>query len=145
MSIFDNVFEADSKKTKSGKRSSIQNAAKQTGAKVNDFKEEFSEGLDFFDNQRYQTNGVSLSKVSDHTIALKYDGLLAKSGAEDVYSVVGYGSNNSWENVQTIRMNRFGNSFHADVPAMHGMNINVAFKDSAENWDNNSGMNYTFI
>lgn len=145
MSIFDNVFEADSKKTKSGKRSSIQNAAKQTGAKVNDFKEEFSEGFDFFDNQRYQTNGVSLSKVSDHTIALKYDGLLAKSGAEDVYSVVGYGSNNSWENVQTIRMNRFGNSFHADVPAMHGMNINVAFKDSAENWDNNSGMNYTFI
>ncbi len=145
MSIFDNVFEADSKKAKSGKRSSAQNVAKQTGARVNEFKEEFSESLDSFDNQRYSNNGVTLSKVSDHTVALKYDGLLAKSGADDVYSVVGYGSNNSWENVQTIRMNRFGNSFHADIPAMHGMNINVAFKDSAENWDNNSGMNYTFI
>ncbi len=145
MSIFDNVFEADAKKTKSSKRSSTQNAAKQAGVKANEFNEEFSESLDFFDNQRYQNNGVTLSKVSDHTVALKYDGLLAKCGAEDVYSVVGYGSNNSWENVQTVRMNRFGNSFHADIPTMHGMNINVAFKDSAENWDNNSGMNYTFI
>lgn len=145
MSIFDNVFDADSKKTKSGKRSSAQNTVKQAGAKTKEFTEEFSEGLDFFDNQRYQNNGVSLSKVSEHTVALKYDGLLAQSGADDVYSVIGYGSNSNWENVQTIRMNRFGNSFHADVPAMHGMNINVAFKDSAENWDNNNGMNYTFI
>lgn len=145
MSIFDNVFEADTKKAKTGKRSSAPNAAKQTGMKAKQFTEEFSESLDSFDNQRYQSNGVSLSKVSDHTVALKYDGLLAKSGADDVYSVIGYGSNSNWENVQTIRMNRFGNSFHADIPAMHGMNINVAFKDSAENWDNNSGMNYTFI
>lgn len=145
MSIFDNVFEADSKKNKSSKRTTGQNTGKQAEAKVKDFKEEFSENLDFFENQRYQDNGVSLSKVSDHAAAIKYDGLLAKSGAEDVYTVVGYGSNNSWENIQTIRMNRFGNSFHADVPTMHGMNINVVFKDSAENWDNNNGTNYTFI
>ncbi len=145
MSIFDNVFEADNKKSKNAKRSSAPAAAKQTAAKTKAFNEEFSEGLDFYDNQRYQNNGVTLSKVSDHTVALKYDGLLAQSGADDVYSVIGYGSNNSWENVQTIRMNRFGNSFHADVPSMHGMNINVAFKDSAENWDNNNGTNYTFI
>mgnify|MGYP000893675730 CR=1 FL=1 len=145
MGIFDNVFEADSKKSKSGKRSSAQNTVKQAGAKAKEFKEEFSEGFDSFDTQRYQNNGVYLSKVSDTTAALKYDGLLAKAGADDVYSVIGYGSNSNWENVQTIRMNRFGNSFHADIPTMHGMNINVAFKDSADNWDNNSGMNYTFI
>lgn len=145
MGIFDNVFEADTKKSKSGKRSSAQNAVKQAGAKAKEFKEEFSEGFDSFDTQRYQSNGVILSKVSDTTAALKYDGLLAKAGADDVYSVVGYGSNSNWENVQTIRMNRFGNSFHADIPTMHGMNINVAFKDSADNWDNNNGMNYTFI
>ena len=146
MSIFDNVFDvADSKKNKNNRRPTGDHVSKQAGAKFKEFKEEFSENLDFFDNQRYAENGVSLSKVSDHTATLKYDGLLAKSGADDVYTVVGYGSNTKWENVQCIRMNRFGNSFHADVPAMHGMNINVAFKDSAENWDNNSGMNYTFI
>jgi hypothetical protein len=59
--------------------------------------------------------------------------------------VVGYGNNTNWENIQTIRMNRFGNSFHADIPALHGTNINIAFKDSANNWDNNCGTNYTFI
>lgn len=145
MSIFDNVFEPEPKKTKSGKHTTNQNAAKQASGKAKEFKEEFSENLDLYDSQPYQKNGVVLSKVSDHTVALKYDGLLANCGADDVYSVIGYGSNTNWENVQTIRMNRFGNSFHADIPAMHGMNINVAFKDSAENWDNNSGMNYTFI
>lgn len=145
MSIFDNVFEADTKKNKNNKRSTGQHVSKQAESKFKEFKEEFSENLDLFDNQRYRENGVSLSKVSDHTMTVKYDGLLAQCGADDVYTVVGYGNNNSWENIQTIRMNRFGNSFHADVPTMHGMNVNLAFKDSADNWDNNSGMNYTYI
>lgn len=140
MSIFDNVFEADPKKNKNSKKTS-----KQAETKVKAFKEEFSENLDFFENQRYQENGVSMSKATEHTAAIQYDGLLAKCGAADVYAVVGYGSNSNWENVQTVRMNKFGNTFHADVPTMHGMNINVAFKDGANNWDNNSGMNYTFI
>lgn len=142
MSIFDSMFDTDSKKAKSKKSSSD---GKQTGLKKKEFYEEFSEGMDFVDTQRYQENGVSLYRVSDHTASLKYDGLLAQCGADDVYTVVGYGSNNNWENVQTIRMNRFGNAFHADIPAMHGLNINVAFKDSANNWDNNNGNNYTFI
>lgn len=144
MGIFDSVFEAEPKKTKTNKRTSGQNNNKQQ-QQTEVFNEEFSETLDLFENQRYQENGVSLSKVSDNTATIKYDGLLAKAGADDVYTVVGYGSNSSWDNIQTIRMNRFGNSFHADVPTMHGMNINVCFKDSAENWDNNSGMNYTFM
>jgi hypothetical protein len=141
MSIFDNLLEVDAKKNKSTKRSQNQSAKKTTEK----FKEEFSESLNFFDNQQYKENGVSLTKVTDNTAALKYDGLLAKCGADDVYTVVGYGSNSNWENIQTIRMNRFENTFHADIPVMSGMNINVCFKDSADNWDNNSGMNYTFI
>lgn len=141
MSIFDNLLEVDAKKNKSTKRSQNQSAKKTTEK----FKEEFSESLNFFDNQQFKENGVSLTKVTDNTAALKYDGLLAKCGADDVYTVVGYGSNSNWENIQTIRMNRFENTFHADIPVMSGMNINVCFKDSADNWDNNSGMNYTFI
>ncbi len=142
MSIFDNVLEPDAKKNKNNKRSTGLHVSKQTGAK---FKEEFSENLDLYDSQRYQQNGVSLTRVSDDSATLKYDGLLAKSGADEVYTVVGFGSNNQWESVQTIRMNRFGDSFHADIPAVRGKNINLVFKDCADNWDNNSGMNYTFM
>lgn len=141
MSILDNVFEADSKKNKNKKNSTGQHISKKTEK----FNEEFSEGLDAFGSQPYQNNGVTLTKVSDNTATIKYDGLLARCGADDVYTVVGYGSNDHWEEVQTIRMNRFGNSFHADVSTKPGSNVNLAFKDSAENWDNNSGMNYTFM
>lgn len=144
MSIFDNVFEADTKKNKN-KRSVEQNISKKVGNKLKDFKEEFSENLTDYDYQPYRENGVILNRISDHTASVKYDGLLAKCGAEDVYTVVGYGSNSKWENVQTIRMNRLGNTFHADIPAIPGTNINIAFKDGANNWDNNSGMNYTFM
>lgn len=141
MSILDNVFESDSKKNKNKKDSVGQHINKKMGK----FKEEFSEGFDTFGSQPYQENGVYFTKVSDNTATIKYDGLLAKCGADDVYTVVGYGSNNNWEDVQTVRMNRFGNSFHADITTQPGRNINLAFKDSAENWDNNSGMNYTFM
>ncbi|NLG87868.1 MAG: carbohydrate-binding family 25 protein [Clostridiaceae bacterium] len=142
MSILDNVLEHDAKKNKGNKRSTGFHVSKQAG---NKFKEEFSENLDMNDYQRYQQNGVFFTKVSDNTATLKYEGLLAKCGADDVYTVIGFGSNTNWENVQTIRMSRSGNSFHADIPTMHGKNVNIAFKDSANNWDNNSGMNYTFI
>lgn len=141
MSILDNVFETDSKKNKNKKNSNGQHISK----KVQNFKEEFSEGFDTFGSQPYQDNGVHFTKVSDNMATIKYDGLLARSGADDVYTVVGYGSNNQWEDVQYIRMNRFGNSFHADVSTNPGKNVNLAFKDSAENWDNNCGMNYTFM
>lgn len=144
MSIFDNVFDTDTKKNKN-KRSYEQNVNKKTENRLKEFKEEFSETISEYDYQPYRDNGVILTKLSDHSVSVKYDGLLAKSGADDVYTVVGFGSNSKWENVQTIRMNRIGNAFHADIPAKPGANINIAFKDSADNWDNNSGMNYTFI
>lgn len=147
MGIFDNVFDTDSKKSKN-KRSSEQ-SKESTGQKltnkVQNFKEEYSETLSEYDNQPYKDNGVLLTKISDDTASIRYDGLLAQCGAQDVYTVVGYGSNSKWENVQTIRMNRLGNEFYADIPTMPGMNINVAFKDGADNWDNNSGNNYTFV
>ncbi|UZQ86194.1 carbohydrate-binding protein [Thermoclostridium stercorarium] len=141
MSIFDDVlFETDSKKKGKNK----QNSGK-TENKIKEFKEEFSENISEYDYQPYRNNGVILTRLSDHSASVKYDGLLAKCGAEDVYTVVGYGSNSNWENVQTIRMNRVGNTFQADIPAIPGKNINIAFKDGANNWDNNSGMNYTFV
>lgn len=142
MGILDNVFDTDTKKNKNKNK---RNTSRKIGDKLQEFKEEFSESLSMYDNQPYRNNGVIFTKISNDTVNVEYDGLLAQCGADDVYTVVGYGSNNNWENVQTIRMNRFGNTFQADIPALPGMNINIAFRDSAENWDNNSGMNYTFM
>ncbi|HEY8500725.1 MAG TPA: carbohydrate-binding family 25 protein, partial [Clostridia bacterium] len=84
MSILDNVLEPDAKKNKGNKRSTGLHVSKQASEK---FKEEFSETLDMNDSQRYQSNGVFFTKVSDNTATLKYDGLLAQCGADDVYTV----------------------------------------------------------
>ena len=69
-----------------------------------------------------------------------------KSGAQEVQGVYGFGSNQNWEGVSSIQLKKEGEgTFKGVLPLEHGKNINIAFKDSAENWDNNSGMNYTFV
>ncbi|NJD02351.1 MAG: carbohydrate-binding protein, partial [Ruminiclostridium sp.] len=34
--------------------------------------------------------------------------------------------------------------FETTIPVMKADTLNVAFKDCANHWDNNSGMNYSF-
>jgi len=114
------------------------------------FKEEFAEDLmndvSRFGVQTYANSGVSFEKISETQARINYSGLLAENGAQDVFGVYGFGSNQKWENVSTLTLNKEGQgSFMATVPIEKDKNLNVAFKDSAENWDNNSGKNYTFV
>lgn len=88
--------------------------------------------------------GVSFSTFGDK-VRLTYDGLLAKSGANEVFAVVGFGDNKSWRNISTYPMNSTSQRlFELSIPAQDREQIHVAFKDSADNWDNNSGRNYSF-
>lgn len=103
---------------------------------------EFAEENPTFDN--YIPNGVKLD-TEGGKLRLSYNGLLAKSGAQDVYAVVNYGSNKYWDDVKYYPMNNVGrNTFEALLPINGDTSINVAFKDGANNWDNNSGKNYSF-
>ncbi|MBP2650186.1 MAG: hypothetical protein H6Q74_1011 [Firmicutes bacterium] len=36
------------------------------------------------------------------------------------------------------------NNYEADVPMHQADTLNIAFKDCADNWDNNAGKNYSF-
>jgi hypothetical protein len=116
----------------------------------NSFKEEFSEGLvndvSHFGIQSYSKAGVTFEKLSENQARINYSGLLATSGAQDITGVFGFGSNQKWEDVASMTFKKDPDgAFVAVLPVEQGKNINVAFKDSAENWDNNSGMNYTFV
>jgi hypothetical protein len=115
-----------------------------------DFNEEFSDYLmndvSRFSIQSYSKAGVSFEKLSETQAKISYSGLLAQSGAQDVSGMYGFGSNQKWENVNTLNLTKESDgTFAATVPIEQGKNINWAFRDSAENWDNNSGMNYTFV
>ena len=115
-----------------------------------DFKEQFDDGLlnqsSQFSTQSYSKAGVTFEKISDTQAKVNYNGLLAKNGANQVFGVYGFGSNNSWENVSTLSFTKNPDgTFNSIIPVEYGKNVNLAFKDAAENWDNNSGMNYTFV
>ncbi|TYQ16184.1 UNVERIFIED_CONTAM: putative carbohydrate-binding protein with starch-binding CBM53 [Acetivibrio alkalicellulosi] len=106
-----------------------------------EFITEFAE--DFYSDE-HRTQGVSISSEGQN-IRLVYNGLLASSGANDVYAVVSYGNNQHWDDIRYYQMDNIGErTFRALIPNNENMNINVVFKDSANNWDNNKGRNYSF-
>ncbi|NMA66846.1 MAG: carbohydrate-binding family 25 protein [Clostridiaceae bacterium] len=136
------------------KKSPISQKAEQTSGKkeldTDTFKEEFSEviatNVSLLGVQSYSKAGVTFEKISETQAKIKYNGLLAQSGAQSVKGVYGFGSNQQWENVSEAELIKEGSGeFSAVIPIEQGKNVNLAFKDSAENWDNNSGMNYTFV
>ena len=93
----------------------------------------------------YIHNGVAISPAvpsAGESVKIMYDGLLAKSGANDVFAHVGFGS--KWEKVSDYRMNKTSTGFETTIPVLNSTTLNIAFKDCANNWDNNSGRNYVF-
>lgn len=77
---------------------------------------------------------------SGDTVHIKYHGLLKNSGADSIY--LHFGSD-GWKNQRMIPMNRLPEGdFGAEVKAEGSNEINFCFKDSANNWDNNSGWNW---
>lgn len=73
-------------------------------------------------------------------VLIRYKGLLAKSGADRVFCHYGY---DGWKNINTVEMRREPDgSFVASIPVNGQSEINFCFKDSANNWDNNSGWNW---
>lgn len=96
-------------------------------------------------NKTYAENGVYLSKSAlkiGDTVTLTYDGLLATSGADNIFAHVGYG--HEWEHSGFIPMEFENGVFKANFKISLSGSLNISFKDSANNWDNNSLKNYVF-
>lgn len=138
------------KKKSSDTKSSVQrNNSETITANKNSFKEEFSDVIatDVSSQgvQSYSKAGVVFEKISENQARINYNGMLANSGAQSITGVYGFGSNQKWENVSEAEFKKDGTGFSAIIPIEQGKNLNLAFKDNAENWDNNLGMNYTFV
>ncbi|WP_371363249.1 hypothetical protein SRRS_41880 [Sporomusa rhizae] len=96
--------------------------------------------------QPYAASGVYLKPVMPShldTLIIKYNGVLVGSGADTIYAHIGFGQN--WTHIAELKMQKnmssFELSFDMPIPADC---INLCFRDSADNWDNNSGRNYTY-
>lgn len=82
--------------------------------------------------------------IAGQRIEIQYEGLLARSGAQDIFLHAGFGRNNSWDDVTEVRMQRQGNRFMSQMSMENDSRLNFCFRDNAGNWDNNSGRNWSF-
>jgi hypothetical protein len=95
---------------------------------------------DVFIDGRIAINPLPVS--SGGRAHIRYKGLLAKSGATEVYMHCGYGMD--WYNPTEVPMYKVGNEiWEAQVDVRGGDTLSVCFKDSANNWDNNNGLNWS--
>lgn len=91
----------------------------------------------------YKSNGITVTPSSFSTgdkIKVTYTGLLSQSGANEVYAHIGWGD--SWENINDIKMSKTKTGFSTTITAYNSA-LNLCFKDTCNNWDNNNGNNYT--
>jgi len=89
--------------------------------------------------------GVEITPIpvtEGESITIKYDGLLAKSGADRVYTHLGYGSSEQWKNIQDIPMMNTKDGWTCEAVAQE-KRLNFCFHDTANNWDNNNGNNWS--
>ena len=86
----------------------------------------------------YKNNGLTVSPLNFNAgdkIKVTYNGILSQ-----VYAHIGWGE--TWENVDDIKMSKTKTGFTATITAYNSA-LNLCFKDTSNNWDNNSGYNYT--
>lgn len=79
--------------------------------------------------------------TGDH-VHVTYQGLLRDAGAKEVYLHYSF---DGWSRpANTIPMQHWDNGdFVADVRADGTREMNLCFKDAVDNWDNNSGKNWS--
>lgn len=78
-------------------------------------------------------------------IKAKYRGLLHKNGAQEIYMHAGYG-HRDWHGIQDIKMTKAPDgswSATVNLDPEETSRFNFCFRDSAFNWDNNKGLNWS--
>ncbi|KNY26622.1 carbohydrate-binding protein [Pseudobacteroides cellulosolvens] len=97
-------------------------------------------------SQPYAENGVLISDYSlsvGDEVTITYEGILAKSGADQIFLHIGYGK--EWLDKAFLPMENENGVFKGTFKIALPDDLNISFKDSADNWDNNSSMNYSFV
>lgn len=92
----------------------------------------------------YKSNGITVSPASfscGDKIKVTYNGLLSQAGADEIYAHIGWGEN--WDNVNDVKMSKTKTGFTATITADYS-SLNLCFKDTCNNWDNNNGNNYVY-
>lgn len=108
-----------------------------------------SVGRDAADHKQREVEvegGIAVSPVpltTGERVTVKYQGLLAQAGAEQIYLRKGYGPAQSWSSIQDLPMQKNQGVWEVQFETDDRSRLNFCFKDNAENWDNNNGRNWS--
>jgi hypothetical protein len=92
---------------------------------------------------RMQTSLASGDVKVRKVLSVTYNGLLAQSGAAEIYVHYGYGP--KWSKSKTLLLKQEkGGKWIGAIPLQDKTYVNFCFKDGAENWDNNNGRNWAY-
>ncbi len=80
--------------------------------------------------------------VEGSTVKISYTGEFFQGDAEEVYIHYGFGP--TWENVSEVSMEKTELGFQTELVLTGTESLNFCFRDSNNNWDNNSNANYVF-
>jgi hypothetical protein len=95
-------------------------------------------------SQPYTDNGIRMSRLTlavGDQLEITYKGILHKSGADEIFLYGGYGE--EWNEKILKPMQKNDTDFKVKFKLSHEGDFNFTFKDPADNWDNNSGSNYS--
>lgn len=94
----------------------------------------------------YAAQGISIAPQdarAGELVKIVYSGLLDQQGADQVYLHLGYGD--QWDKTTDLPMQKTINGWQRVIPLDVTGNMHFCFKDSANNWDNNNGDNWSLV
>lgn len=80
--------------------------------------------------------------VENSRVKISYTGKLFEENNDKVYLHYGYGL--QWDNVSEVEMVKTELGYQAEVELVASDSLNLCFRNSNNEWDNNNGQNYSF-
>lgn len=80
--------------------------------------------------------------LENTSIKVSYTGSLFQNNSEEIY--IHYGFNEDWKDVNEIKMEKTDLGFQAELYLPEYQTLNLCFRNSNNEWDNNQNCNYSF-
>ncbi len=80
--------------------------------------------------------------VANSTVKISYTGWLFQNNSEKVF--IHYGFGNNWDKLSEVEMNKTELGFQAEINLEGEETLNLCFRNSNNEWDNNYSNNYSF-
>ena len=80
--------------------------------------------------------------IENNIVKISYTGKLFQNNSEEVF--VHYGFGNNWDNLNEIKMDKTELGFQTEIELLSDDTLNLCFRNSNNEWDNNDSNNYIF-